>query len=78
MAAKLSKAQTEVVDLKRNGWQLSTSVGYHDTYSWLRYKDGRTKNISSATVRTLYRKDVIYIAEEKFPVRVFRLKTAYK
>ena len=82
MVAKLSKAQSEIVDLMRKGWELGMYISYGSGNSVLQQDGigygGKVKKVSSATVWALHRQGIIYIAKESFPVRIFKLKTAYK
>lgn len=79
---KLSKVQAKVIDKMRSGWEIGVEPYGRGSSSWLQQGKvgygGKSINISSATVQALHKKGIIYVAIEKFPTRVYRLKTKYK
>ena len=62
--AKLSKAQQDVIDKMRDGWQLgrNTSISYA-TPCWIQEGGigygGKTQNVSRSTFRALWNKGLI-------------------
>ena len=81
MVTKLSKKQAEIVYLMKNGWELGMGMG-RVPYGILQQGKlgygGKSIDISINRIMQLWKKGVIYIAEEKFPTRIFRLKSQYK
>ena len=75
---KLSKAQQEVVDLMREGWELGVSTDFTGR-CWLQKggcgKGGETKDVRSTTVGALREAGVIKICGYSFPTTRYQLAT---
>lgn len=78
---KLSKAQQEVVDLMRSGWELSASMAF-DRRTWLQKggtgRGGEMKRVSGATLYALWKAKAIKVRVEKFPSQIFKLQEDFK
>jgi hypothetical protein len=73
---KLSKAQKEIVDLMKDGWELGHSRGMH-TRTWIQKggvgRGGDTKSISVSTFHILLDKKLVELSIESFPTSKYNL-----
>ena len=75
---KLTAAQTRVVELMEQGWELGEDVSSFSGHAWLQKgglgHGGSSEKVSRATVHALVSKKVIITSHMRFPTRTYVLK----
>jgi len=75
--SKLSKTQTEVLELMESGWQLAISTSaWSGGGGWMQQggigKGGEARNVSVATIAALDDKGFITVERDGFPQRIYK------
>jgi len=75
---KLTAAQTRVVELMEQGWELGESVSISFGGAWLQKGGvgygGSSEKVSRATVHALVSKKVIVCTDHSFPTRTYVIR----
>ena len=73
---KLSKPQTNVINLMRKGWELGFNHSFEGR-SWLQKNGlgngGQTEDVNANTFQALYDRKLIYVVKESFPSSLYGL-----
>jgi len=74
---KLSKTQSTVIKLMREGWEMGRSTSFNDNRIWLQKngigRGGETFEVRFNTYSALGNRELIKLKEQRFPTSLYEL-----